>query len=233
MKEFIIKKLGQEWYDFIPELWDSDRFKKLLENCQIEYMNNTVYPPKEQLFNAFTLTSPSNIKVVWLGMDPYPKKGQANGLAFSCLNSIPASLRVIFKELESDIDEPRTLSNLTDWAEQGVFLLNRVLMVKDGNPDSYKNKLDWEWFTETIIQKLSETYPNLVFILLGKNAQTITDFISNKENHLILELPHPAAETYSGGKAGFYNSKLFSRTNEYLTKHLKPVIQWIPSIKYK
>jgi len=232
--QLVKENFSSGWYDVMPEYWENE-FPELMNKVSFEYKaQSDVLPEPQDLFNAFKSVPVSDIKVVLLGQDPYPTKGHAHGLAFSCLKTIPASLRVLFKELENDLGEPRSISNLTDWAEQGVFLLNRVLMVRQAQAGYYKDSdINWEKFTSTVIHNLCLKKKNIVFILLGKDAQKIINDIPNPEEHLILELPHPAAEAYSGGKAGFYGSKLYSKTNEYLIQTNQTPIEWIPQIKYK
>lgn len=224
MKDKIINQLGESWYTLLQSDWESDYFKLILEKVEALYRTESVMPPPQDVFNIFKICQPDNIKVVWLGQDPYPTFGEAHGLSFSSKGKkIPASLRVIYKELENDLGVIRTTPDLTGWAQQGVFLLNKILTVKEGKPLSHMN-VGWQEFTTNTITQISKTYDNLVFVLLGKEAQHNKLFIQG--DHLIIELPHPAAEAYSGGKAGFYNSKLFSKINEYLESKNKTKINW-------
>ncbi|MEY2924567.1 MAG: hypothetical protein RLZZ337_1115, partial [Bacteroidota bacterium] len=147
--------------------------------------------------------------------------GEAHGLCFSIQDGIriPPSLRNIFKELNADLGKPiPTSGNLTKWAENGVFLLNTILTVEHKSPASHKNK-GWETFTDATIQAISAHKKGVVFILWGKFAQAKKTLI-DASKHLILEAPHPAAEVYAGGKAGFFGSKPFSKANEFLTEEI-------------
>lgn len=180
-----------------------------------------VYPPAEDVFRAFRLTLLDQIKVVILGQDPYHGSGVAHGLAFSVKdgNRIPPSLRNIFKELHSDLGVPKPESgDLTSWSEQGVFLLNTILTVEEKSPGSHKNK-GWETFTDRVISLVSDHQERVVFMLWGGFAKSKRSLV-DENKHLVLEAPHPAAEVYAGGKAGFFGSKPFSKANSYL---LEPV----------
>ncbi len=176
-----------------------------------------IYPPNDEIFNAFELTPFEIIKVVILGQDPYHGEGQAHVLCFSVREGckIPPSLRNIFKELHSDLGlSIPTNGNLTKWAQNGVFLLNTILTVEQKNPGAHKQK-GWETFTTAAIQHISRHQEKVVFILWGAFAQSKKALI-DVDKHLVLEAPHPAAEVYAGGKAGFFCSKPFSKANDYL-----------------
>lgn len=180
-----------------------------------------IYPPGPEIFNAYNLTPFDKVKVVILGQDPYHGAGEAHGLCFSVQDGIriTPSLRNIFKELNADLGKPiPTSGNLTKWAENGVFLLNTILTVEHKSPASHKNK-GWETFTDATIQAISAHKKGVVFILWGKFAQAKKTLI-DASKHLILEAPHPAAEVYAGGKAGFFGSKPFSKANEFLTEEI-------------
>ena len=181
----------------------------------------TVYPPPQEVYSAFELTPLDEVKVVLLGQDPYHGLGQAHGLSFSVRkgNRIPPSLRIIFKELSDDVGcEIPKEGDLTPWAKNGVLLLNTILTVEHKNPGSHKS-LGWETFTDVVIQKVSENQQRVVFFLWGKYAQSKKHLISS-DRHLVLEAPHPAAEVYQGGKAGFYGSKPFSKANAFLDEEV-------------
>jgi len=226
MKEQIEKLLGESWYTLLQEDWESDYFHELTKKLEQEYMRGAynVFPGPKEVFNAYKACKPEDIKVVWLGQDPYPNMGDAHGLSFSSLNKrIPASLRVIYKELSTDLGVFKESADLTPWTTEGVFLLNRILTVIEGNPLSHRH-LGWQELTANTMKKLSETYPNLVFVFLGKSAQECGQYV--KGDHLILNLPHPAAEAYSGGTAGFYGCKMFTKINEYLEANGKTKINW-------
>lgn len=204
----------------------------LLSPEQVSYIQNLttfiyaheevpIYPLKENVFKAFELTSPDEVKVVLLGQDPYHTPGQAQGLAFSLPDNAPTqpSMRNILKELESDLGESRYSQDLTSWGEQGVLLLNASLTVKEGQPNSMAK--DWEqvikWFIETI-----DNLPQpIVFILWGKNAQSFMPMIKHKD---IIHSAHPSPFSAS---RGFFGSKPFSKTNQLLKKHKIKGIDWV------
>ena len=181
-------------------------------------LGKVIYPPRKDIFNAFNLTTPQNVKVVIIGQDPYHGYGQAHGLCFSVKKGakIPPSLRNIFKELEDDIGcEIPIHGDLSHWASQGVLLLNTILTVEEKQASSHQG-IGWEEFTDKVIQAISNNKEKVVFILWGNYARKKKYLIDSKK-HLIIESPHPAAEIYAGGKAGFFGSKPFSRANKYLT----------------
>ena len=180
-----------------------------------------IYPPEKEIFNALELTPLDEIKVVILGQDPYHGEGQAHGLCFSVRkgNRIPPSLRNIFKELNVDLKhEIPTDGELTAWAQQGVFLLNAILTVEQKTPAAHKGK-GWEIFSDAVIQHISAHQDKVVFVLWGAYAQKKKSSI-DESKHLVLAVPHPAAEVYAGGKAGFFGSKPFSKANEFLDEEL-------------
>jgi uracil-DNA glycosylase len=184
-----------------------------------------IYPPQEEVFSAFSLTTPTNLKVVILGQDPYHGPNQAHGLSFSVKrgNKIPPSLRNIYKELASDIEGfhiPQH-GDLSEWAEQGVLLLNTVLTVEQGQAHSHK-KIGWEQFTNAVIAQLSESFDNLVFILWGGPAQKKEKLIDSSK-HCIIKGVHPSPLS---AHRGFLGCKHFSQTNAYLSSVGKPVIHW-------
>lgn len=180
-----------------------------------------VYPLKENVFKAFELTSPEEVKVVLLGQDPYHTPGQAQGLAFSLPNDAPTqpSMRNILKELDSDLGESRSSQDLTSWGEQGVLLLNASLTVKEGQPNSMAK--EWEVVTKWLIEALDNLPQPIVFILWGKNAQSFMPMIKLKD---IIHSAHPSPFSAS---RGFFGSKPFSKTNELLEKHNIKGIDWV------
>lgn len=180
-----------------------------------------IYPLKENVFKAFELTSPDEVKVVLLGQDPYHTPGQAQGLAFSLPDNAPTqpSMRNILKELESDLGESRYSQDLTSWGEQGVLLLNASLMVKEGQPNSMAK--DWEQVTKWFIEAIDNLPQPIVFILWGKNAQSFMPMIKHKD---IIHSAHPSPFSAS---RGFFGSKPFSKTNELLEKHNVKGIDWV------
>jgi uracil-DNA glycosylase len=206
------------WKFFLEAEYTKPYFKSLSAFLAARSAEGVViYPPKDEIFNAFKLTPFEIIKVVILGQDPYHGQGQAHGMCFSVRDGckIPPSLRNIFKELHSDLGLPiPTNGNLTKWAQNGVFLLNTILTVEQKNPGVHKQK-GWETFTDAAIQHISRHQEKVVFILWGAIAQRKKALI-DLDKHLVLEAPHPAAEVYAGGKAGFFGSKPFSKANDYL-----------------
>lgn len=216
----------------MPKLtWDNifaDEFKQeyyLLLKSFIENnaKSSIIFPSKENIFLAFDLCPFSKIKVVIVGQDPYYSPNLANGLAFSVSNDkhISSSLKNIFKELKSDLNISRTCCDLSDWAKQGVLLINRVLTVTKGQPNSHKNK-GWEIFTLNIIKKINHNLNNVVYILWGNDAQKLLPYIDNKQN-LIITSSHPSP---LGAYKSFFGSKPFSKTNIYLQKNNKKKICW-------
>ena len=197
---------------------------KIKEFVEEEYKTKTIYPPKEEIFNAFKLCPIDNVKVVILGQDPYHEEGQAHGLAFSTPegHSIPRSLKNIFKEIESEYGYPIPDSGcLESWAKQGVFLLNTVLTVEEGNANSH-SKCGWQTFTDNVIKILNNQDQAIAFLLWGKQAELKKELITNP-NHLIIESAHPSPfSAYNG----FFGTKQFSKTNNFLKKNNIKEIDW-------
>lgn len=211
------------WHQFITQQRQQDYFKKLSHFILEQEMHHTIYPFKDRIFACFNYFEPKDTKVVIVGQDPYYTPGFANGLAFAVNQGVqlPKSLINIFKELEADLGIKKTNSDLIDWAKQGVLLLNRVMTVNRGQPNSHKNK-GWEIFTTNVIKYLSDNYKNIVFILWGNNAQELIPYIDDKK-HLIIKSSHPSPLGYY---KSFKGSKPFSKTNNYLIKHKKSPIKW-------
>ena len=188
---------------------------------------HTIYPKNADIFNAFNITPFDDVKVVIIGQDPYHGPNQAHGLSFSVQKGVPAppSLRNIYKELSTDIPGftiPQT-GDLTKWARQGVLLLNATLTVRSATAGSHQKK-GWEKFTDAAIKKLSDEKKGLVFILWGAYAQSKSVLINEHNNHLIIKSTHPSPLAVSHG--GFFGSKPFSKTNEFLAKQGKQPIDW-------
>jgi uracil-DNA glycosylase len=184
-----------------------------------------IYPKNADIFYAFNKTPFDKLEVVILGQDPYHGESQAHGLSFSVQKgiTIPPSLRNIYKELVTDIPGFTIPShgNLTEWAEQGVLLLNASLTVRAGIPGSHQKK-GWETFTDTVIKKISEEKTGIVFILWGAFAQAKSELI-DQSKHFIIKSPHPSP--FSADR-GFFGAKPFSKTNEILKKEGKKPIDW-------
>lgn len=209
-----------KWEKIIDAEKEKKYYKDLILFIDNEYKNKVIYPKKENIFSALDNTSFDNVKVVIIGQDPYHGTNQAHGLAFSVENAkMPPSLRNIFKELNSDLGIKRENNNLTNWSEQGVLLLNAILTVEDNKPLSHKNK-GWEIFTDLIIKETSKK-GNIVFILWGNYARSKKNLIL--ENNYIIESVHPSPLSAS---RGFFGSKPFSKTNNYLKENNIKEIKW-------
>lgn len=217
-------KIGNEWDNLIGEEFCKDYFKNLCDNLAEEYKKYTIYPARENVFNALKYTSYSDVKVLLLGQDPYHGEGQAHGLAFSVQKGTdkPPSLKNMFKELKSDLGiEEASHGCLVDWAEQGVMLLNTVLTVRDGEANSHK-KLGWTIFTDKIIEKLNEREDPVIFMLWGRNAMEKLPLITNS-HHFVLSAAHPSPLSAS---RGFLGCKHYSKVNEILKRIGKEPINW-------
>lgn len=219
-----IQTLTKEWYEVLKEEFTREYFINLSRYIEEQRKNQEVFPKEEEVFSALNTTPLSKVKVVLLGQDPYHGENQANGLAFSVKkgNKIPPSLRNIFKELNSDVgcDIPKE-GDLTQWAKEGVLLLNTVLTVRSGEANSHKAK-GWEEFTDRIIELVNQKCEHVVFLLLGANAQSKEKILDSKK-HLILKAPHPSPLS---AYRGFFGSCVFSQTNDYLEGNGILGIRW-------
>ncbi|CAI6150284.1 MAG: Uracil-DNA glycosylase [uncultured Sulfurimonas sp.] len=216
--------LNNGWSLFLDTEFQKDYYINLLSFIKNEYKNKTIYPKEKDIFRAFNLLSPTKVKVVIIGQDPYHGPNQANGLAFSVTSNVkvPPSLKNIYKELVDDTNCGIPINgNLTSWAEQGVLLINSVMTVEKAAAHSHKNK-GWEVFTDSVIRKLSSEYEKLVFILWGGPSQKKEQLIDISK-HLVLKAPHPSPLS---SYRGFFGSKPFSKTNDYLKIHNKKKINW-------
>jgi uracil-DNA glycosylase len=216
--------IGNNWDLALKNEFESDYFRQIMEFVDDEYAKKTVYPPYDDIFNAFKLTDIEDVKVVILGQDPYHEEGQAHGLAFSTPEGrpIPRSLKNIFKEINEEYDYPIPDSGcLESWAEQGVFLLNTVLTVEAGNANSH-SKCGWQTFTDNVIKLLNNQTQPIVFLLWGKQAEKKKDLITNP-NHLVLITSHPSPFS---ARRGFLGSNHFKQANEYLKKNNIKEIDW-------
>ena len=221
--------VGKQWSDAMMPYLSIDYMNWLGKALAEEYGKGKVFPPQEDIFNAFKLTPYNEVVINFIGFDPYIREGQAYGVSFgvreSCI-TIPASLRNIDKEVENDIYDGFKLAfdfTLEHWCKQGCFMYNTALTVAEGATGSHL-KL-WVPFTRAVINALNDK-DFCIFILLGKNAQAYSDLIDVKEGHYIVTAPHPAAESYAGGKAGFFGSKIFSKTNKILIDNGRSEIKW-------
>ena len=212
-----------DWDEVLRDELQKDYFKKLLNQVNDLYREKIIYPPKKDVFNAFRL-SYKDVKVVIIGQDPYHGEGEAHGFAFSCLKTpIPPSLKNIYKELYDDLGIEKDMldGNLFPWVKQGVMLLNAGLTVEKDKPNSHKD-LDWHIFTDEVIRKLNEREKPVVFILWGNNARAKKGLITNPK-HLIIESAHPSPFS---ARNGFFGSRPFSKTNNFLIKNRITPIKW-------
>ena len=216
--------IGNNWDNALKDEYQKKYFIDLLNFIKNEYKNKTIYPKQNEVFNAFRYTDFNNVKVVILGQDPYHGPNQAEGLSFSVKDEVlkPPSLQNIFKELESDlgIQFPKH-NSLIPWTRQGVLLLNAVLTVEEHKPTSHKNK-GWETFTDDVIKIINEKKEPVVFILWGAYARNKKTLITNPI-HYIIESAHPSPFS---ARNGFFGSKPFSKTNEFLRKNNIKEIDW-------
>ena len=216
--------LGNDWDDILADEWQKPYYLELRKFLKQEYSTQTVYPNMEDIFNALKLTSFKDTKVVIIGQDPYHGFGQAHGLCFSVKKGVvpPPSLKNIYKELKNDIGfEIPNHGELTSWAKQGVLLLNNVLTVREGLPNSHKGK-GWEIFTDRVIGELNKKETPVVFLLWGANAQKKAEIITNPK-HFKLMTVHPSPLSAS---RGFFGCRHFSKTNEILQKNRINPINW-------
>ncbi len=217
--------LESSWLKVLKDEFEKPYMKNLSIFLNNEKKNNKIiYPPGSKIFNALNLTPFTSVKVIILGQDPYHGQNQANGLSFSVEigNKIPPSLQNIFKELNSDLNIlPSQHGDLSNWAKQGVLLLNTILTVESSKPSSHSNK-GWEIFTDKILHSLSSLKENLVFILWGKKAEEKISLI-DESKHKILKSPHPSP--YSANN-GFFGSQPFSKTNFFLESKNIDKINW-------
>ena len=216
-------RITEEWDEILKEELSSPSYLRLREFLKAEYFTRTVYPSMYDIFNSLKKTAFSSVKVVLLGQDPYHEEGQAMGLSFSVPKGVikPPSLVNIFKEIETDVGVKNTSPYLVNWAKQGVLLLNTVLTVREGQPNSHKGQ-GWEVLTDSIIRKLNARKEPIVFMLWGGNARSKKALITNPQ-HLILECPHPSPLS---AYAGFFGCRHFSKCNEFLKRHGQTPIDW-------
>ena len=213
--------INKKWDIVLKDEFNKEYFKKLGIFVKNEYKTKICYPQYKDIFNALRYTDYDEVKVVILGQDPYHGVNEAHGLSFSVRDDVrrPPSLNNIFKELESDLGIKKTNNDLTNWAKQGVLLLNSIMSVVKDTPLSHKEK-GWEIFTDNIIKLLNEREEPMVFILWGGYARSKKKLITNK-NHYIVESVHPSPLTAYNG---FFGSRPFSKTNNFLiSKNIIPI----------
>lgn len=216
--------IGNDWDEILKNEYEKDYFKRLQEFVISEYKTKTIYPKMSEVFNAFIHTNYNDVKVVILGQDPYFNENEAEGLCFSVKDGIakPPTLINIFKELKDDLNiDPPKSGSLVKWADEGVLLLNATLTVIRGNANSHSGK-GWEIFTDAVIKEINKKTTPVVFILWGSYARSKKIFITNKV-HYIIESPHPSP---LAAYRGFFGSKPFSKTNNFLEKNNIKPINW-------
>lgn len=217
-------RIQEDWKKLLDNEFEKEYFIQLKEFIRAEYRTKTVFPPAKNIFRAFDLVPPEEIKVVILGQDPYHGVGQAHGLCFSVPENIipPPSLKNIFREIESDMGTMQNSSgNLERWAKQGVFLLNAALTVEMGKANSHQ-KAGWHTFTDRVIEIISQNCDNVVFMLWGNFARQKRGLI-NAHKHLILEAAHPSPLSAHNG---FFGCRHFSKANEWLAQNGKIPVNW-------
>ncbi len=216
--------IGNDWDDILSSEYDKEYFKEMTNFLTKEYQTKTIYPKESEIFKAFRLTPYKNVKVVILGQDPYHDVGQAEGLSFSVKEGIkrPPSLINIYKELFDDLGYNIVENgSLEKWANEGVLLLNAILTVEKDKAASH-SKIGWETFTDEVIKKLNEKDTPVVFILWGSFARSKKKYITNKR-HYIIESAHPSPLSAFNG---FFGSKPFSKTNNFLISQGLDPIDW-------
>ena len=216
--------VGNDWDNELSVIWNSPGFHNFMNIVNKEYENKIIYPPKEDIFAALKNTSYKDVKVVIVGQDPYHGEGEAMGLSFSVHEGIklPPSLKNIYKELEDDLGiKPVNSGDLTKWTKEGVLLLNATLTVVKDTPNSH-SKIGWDKFTDYVIKKINAKDEPIVFILWGNFARSKKVFITNPK-HLVIESAHPSPFS---ARNGFFGSKPFSKTNEFLIKNNIKPIDW-------
>lgn len=212
-----------KWYSLLSKEYEKEYFVNLQNFVRNEYKNKTIFPPASSVFKALELSDYDKVKVVILGQDPYHGIGEAQGLSFSVPVDVrrPPSLRNVFVELENDLGIKRDKNDLSDWASQGVLLLNSILTVQMDTPLSHKDK-GWEVFTDEIIKLVNKKETPVVFILWGSYARSKKVLIDNPI-HYVIESVHPSPLSAS---RGFFGSKPFSKTNNFLEKNKIEGIKW-------
>ena len=216
--------LGNDWDEILADEFQKPYYLQLRAFLKKEYATRTIYPDMYSIFNALKATAYRDVKVVIIGQDPYHGPGQAHGMCFSVRKGVepPPSLKNIFKELQDDLGIPEpTHGQLTHWAEQGVLLLNTVLTVRAGQPNSHKG-MGWETFTDRVISELNHKQTPVVFLLWGANARNKARVITNPI-HIKLETVHPSPLSAYGG---FFGCRHFSKANAILEQSGQTPIDW-------
>lgn len=219
--------IDSSWEKALQKSFDSPYFENLVQFIKQEYSRfpNQIFPEGKYIFRAFDSCPFDQLKVVILGQDPYPTRGHAHGLCFSCdshVRPLPKSLQNIFKELEDDLGTKAPENgDLNHWANQGVLLLNSLLTVREGQPLSHANQ-GWERFTDEVIQTINDELEGVIFVLWGSPAQAKASRV-NTNKHIVLRAPHPSPLS---AYRGFFGSKPFSTINGILEKQGKEMIRW-------
>jgi uracil-DNA glycosylase len=218
--------IGNDWDDILRLEWDKPYYRELRSFLKTEYSSRTIYPDMHDIFNALRYTAYKDVKAVILGQDPYHGPGQAHGLCFSVKPGMgsPPSLVNIFKELSREYPmafTPPRDGCLARWTQRGVLLLNTVLTVRAGQPNSHKNK-GWETFTDKVVHLLNDREEPVVFMLWGANARAAKAIVTNPK-HLVLEAPHPSPFSAHNG---FFGCRHFIRTNDFLEANGREPIDW-------
>ena len=217
--------ITKNWYNLLKDDFESDSYIRLSKWLDEEYNKYTIYPKPENVFNALNLVKYNDVKVVIIGQDPYHGPNQAHGLSFSVEKDvkIPPSLQNIYKELHDDVGcyIPNN-GNLTKWAKQGVLMLNAVLTVRAGNPNSHKDK-GWEQITSKIVKLLNDRDDPVIFLLWGGNAKAFAKYIDTNK-HYVFTASHPSP--MSANQGGWFGCRHFSKTNDVLRKLGKAPIDW-------
>lgn len=227
-----MNQITNDWNVPLSAEFAKPYYQELMHTVEAEYASTQVYPAKEDVFNAFFLAPLQEVKVVILGQDPYHEPNQAHGLAFSVMPGVdvPPSLTNIYKELQDDIGCAIPNNGcLVPWAKQGVLLLNTVLTVRAHEANSHRG-IGWETFTDAVIATLDTKDQPIVFLLWGRPAQRKKALLHARENHLILEAPHPSPLS---SYRGFFGCKHFSETNRFLEEHGATPVDWqIPDVVF-
>lgn len=216
--------IGNEWDTLLADEFRKPYYLQLRQFLKNEYSTRRIYPDMKDIFNALRYTPYNDVKVVIIGQDPYHGAGQAHGLCFSVKKGVqpPPSLMNIFKELQADVGtQLPPHGELTDWAKQGVLLMNTVLTVREAMPNSHRGK-GWETFTDRVIGLLNEREKPIVFLLWGGNAKAKLPLITNPR-HKILTAAHPSPLSAYGG---FFGCRHFSQTNDFLRLNGEKEIDW-------
>lgn len=216
--------IGNEWDELLSGEFQKDYYRQLRQFLISEYRSRKIFPPMNDIFNALRYTSYSDVKAVILGQDPYHGEGQAHGLCFSVKKGTPPppSLQNIFKEINSELGIPiPNHGELTEWAKNGVLLMNTVLTVRESSPNSHRGQ-GWEIFTDRVIELLNQRETPIVFLLWGANARSKAKLITDPR-HLILQCAHPSPLSAHNG---FFGCGHFAKANEFLQKNGIEPIDW-------